>query len=598
MWCPTSWLNAKRVSVGIAAAAVLSAAVTREASAQPDPAKVLRIAFPVAETGFDPVKVHDLYSSEVINVLFENLITYDYLARPPKLVPGVAEALPVITEDGKVYTFTLRKGVFFAPDAAFKGQKRELVAEDVIYSLKRHMDVKLKPQWKFLLDGKILGLDELSAAGKTAGKFDYNTSVEGLKALDKYTVQIKLKQTDHNFGFILAHTPMVIVAREVIEAAGDDTNARPIGTGPYRLGKWTRGSKIELEANPNYRGFTWDFAGSEPTDAALVAEMKGKKMPQIGKVEISIITEDQPALLAFKGKGLDYWNLRPSVANQMMNGAELNAEAKTAGIKLQRYTEPEITYHYINMQDPIFGGLEKEKIALRRAIWMAWDNAEQIKILRKGQSIPAHFIVPPGVAGHDANHQMPEKFDPDFANKLLDRYGYKKAADGFRTQPNGELLTLKYTVEPTDLGRSFAELFQKGLKQIGVRMVSDPMPFSEALKKEKECKLQMRGAAWIADYPDGDNFAMLLYGPNTGESNNACFKHPEYDKLYEKSRVMPHGPERDKLYADLQRIIEVTAPWSINDTRVRNMLSHNNVKGFKKHPILHGAYHYFDVEKK
>jgi oligopeptide transport system substrate-binding protein len=580
-------------------AAISAPQIFQSASAQPDPNKVFRYSFPVAETGFDPARVHDLYSSEVINAMFENLVTYDYLARPPKLVPGVAEAMPEITNEGKTYTIKLKKGVYFAPDDAFKGKKRELVAEDVIYSLKRHMDPKNKPVWKFLLDGKIIGLDEVSKEAEKTRKFDYDKPVEGLKALDKYTVQIKLLQTDHNLGYILAHTPMVMVAREVIEAAGEDTNSRPVGTGPYKLAKWVRGSKIELDANPNYRGFVWDFKSDAPEDQPLIKAMTGKKMPQIGKIEYTIITEDQPAMLAFKQKRTDVWRVRPSVADNILNGAELNAEMQAAGVRLQRETEPEITYHYINMQDPVFGGLEKHKIALRRAIWMAWDVTEQIKVTRKGQAVPANFIVPPGLAGHNSAYKEGNvKYDPAFANKLLDRYGYKKGADGFRTQPNGEPMVLRYTAEPTDLGRSYAELFQKGLKEMGVNMSYEPMPFAEALKKEKECKLQMRGAAWIADYPDGDNFVMLLYGPNKGEANNACFQIPEYDKLYEQSRKLPNGPERDKIYADLQRLLEVYAPWRLDDTRMQNFVNHSNVIGYKKHPIYHGGYHYFDIEKK
>ncbi len=581
------------------AAAIVVPLAFQSAHAQPDPNKVFRYSFPVAETGFDPARIHDLYSSEVINAMFENLVTYDYLARPPKLVPGVAEAMPEISNEGKTYTIKLKKGVYFAPDDAFKGKKRELVAEDVVYSLKRHMDPKLKPVWKFLLEGKIIGLDEVSKEADKTRKFDYDKPVEGLKALDKYTVQIKLMATDHNLNYILAHTPMVMVAREVIEAAGDDTNARPVGTGPYKLAKWARGSKIELESNPNYRGFVWDFKSDDPEDQPLIKAMKGKTMPQIGKIEYSIITEDQPAMLAFKSKNTDVWRVRPSVADQMLDGPTLRADMKAAGVRLQRETEPEVTYHYINMQDPIFGGLEKHKVALRRAIWMAWDVTEQIRVVRKGQSIPANFMIPPGLAGHNGAYKEGNvKFDPDFANKLLDRYGYKKGADGFRAQPNGEPLVLRYTGEPTDLGRSYAELFQKGLKQMSINMAFEPMPFAEALKKEKECKLQMRGAAWIADYPDGDNFMMLLYGPNTGESNNACFKHPEYDKLYEQSRKLPNGPERDKLYADLQRLMEVYAPWRLDDTRMQNFVNHSNVVGYKKHPIYHGGYHYFDIEKK
>ncbi len=587
------WLHAATLT----ALVMIGATHAPQASAQPDPNKVLRYSFPVAETGFDPVKVHDLYSSEVINSMFENLVTYDYLASPPKLVPGVAESMPVISDGGKTYTIKIRKGVYFASDPVFGDKKRELTAEDAIYSLKRHMDLKLKPVWKFLLDGKIIGLDELSEEGKKAGKFDYDKPIEGLKALDRYTLQIKLKVVDHNLGYILAHTPMVMVAREVIEAAGDNTNARPIGTGPYMLGKWTRGSTIELVSNPNYRGFIWDFKSDDPADQPIIAAMKGKKMPQIGKVEIKIITEDQPAMLAFKSDQLDVWNLRPSVSNQAMDGSNLNEEMRNKGVRIQSYTEPEITYHYINFLDPVFGGLGKEKIALRRAIWMAWDITQQIGIVRKGQSRPAHFMIPPGIAGHQPSYRGNVEYDPDFANKLLDRYGYKKGTDGWRTQPNGEPLVLKYTDDPTDLGRSYAELFEKGLKSVGVKMEFAPMPFAEALKKEKECKLVMRGAAWIADYPDGDNFMGLLYGPSAGESNNACFKHPEYDRIYEQSRLLPNGPERDKLYADLQRIMEVYAPWRLNDTRVRNMLISPRAIGYKKHPIYHGGYHFFDLKE-
>jgi oligopeptide transport system substrate-binding protein len=565
--------------------------------AQPDPNKVLRVSFPVAETGFDPAKVHDVYSSEVLDNIFETLLTYDYLARPVKVVPGVAEAMPVVADEGKTYTYKLRKGVYFSDDPAFGGKKRELVADDVIYSTKRHMDMNNRPVWKFLFDGKIIGLNELADEQKKSnGKFNYDTKVAGLVALDKYTVQFKLKEPDYNFNYIMAQASTAIVAREVIEAAGDNTNARPVGTGPYVLSKWARGSSIELTASPSYRGKIWDSKSTAPEDQEIIKHMTGKRMPLVGKIDIRIILEDNPALLAFQAGELDYWNLRPSVADRIMNVDKLKPEFVKQGIRLQRFTEPEITYNHILWEDPVWGGPAKERIALRKAAFMAWDVDDQIKIVRKGQAVKAHYMAPPGVIGHDPNYRSPIKYDIDGANKLLDRFGYKVGADGWRTQPNGQPLSLKYTQDPTDLGRSYAELWDKGLKKIKIKMDFTPMPFAEALKKEKDCKLASHGSAWIADYPDGDNFFMLMYGPNKRESNNPCFDLPEYNKLYEQSRRLPDGPARNKLFADMQKLIDIYVPIHLHDTRIRNMLTRKQAI-YKKHPVMMGHYLYVDLVK-
>src|SRR3982750_1021892 len=137
-----------------------------------DMKKVIRHVFPVAETGFDPAGAHDLYSGTVEQMIFETLLTYDYLARPAKLVPLTAEAMPQITDNGLTYTFKIRKGIYFTPDPAFKGVKRELVADDYVYSIKRFMDPKIRSPWTWLLDGKVVGLDQQASAAKESGNFD------------------------------------------------------------------------------------------------------------------------------------------------------------------------------------------------------------------------------------------------------------------------------------------------------------------------------------------------------------------------------------------------------------------------------------------
>ena len=101
------------------ALAALACALLALPAAAADMNKVIRHVFPVAETGFDPQAVNDLYSGTVVQAIFETLLTYDYLARPSKLVPKAAEALPQITDDGRTYTFRIRRGVYFTPDPAF-----------------------------------------------------------------------------------------------------------------------------------------------------------------------------------------------------------------------------------------------------------------------------------------------------------------------------------------------------------------------------------------------------------------------------------------------------------------------------------------------
>jgi ABC-type transport system substrate-binding protein len=350
-----------------------------------------------------------------------------------------------------------------------------------------------------------------------------------------------------------------------------------------------------LEANPNYRGFTWDFTSQDPADQKLVAQMKGKKMPQVGRVEVSVIEEDQARWLAFQNRELDIMNMEGPLAPQAIVDGKIKPELAAKGIRLDRIVDPEISFTYWNFQDPVVGGLTKEKIALRRAMAMSYNAAEDIKVIRNGQAVEALYPIPPGVVGHVPDWKSSIRYDPVAANALLDRFGYKKGADGKRTTPDGKPLVVTLFSRPDTLGRQQDELWKKSLDAIGVQMDVHKDKFAELLKLEKQCKVMSRPAAWIADYPDGDNFMQLLYGPNTGASNFGCVKIPEYDALYARTAKMPPGPERDKLYQEMTRIIEAYAPWRLTISRYRNQLIQPRVEGYKKHPILHAQWQYLDV---
>jgi ABC-type transport system substrate-binding protein len=563
-----------------------------------DPNKVLNWAFEIAETGFDPAQVSDTYSNTVIEAVFESLLTYDYLARPPKLVGGAAEALPEITDDGKTYTLKIRRGVYFSPDPVFKGKKRELTAEDFVYSFKRFADPKTRAPYEFLLDD-VVGFKEVADKAKVAGKLDYSTPIPGLDAVDRYTLRIRLKQVNYNFAYHLAMSVMCAVAREAVEGYGDDINAHPVGTGPYMLTKYLRSSKITLEANPNYRGLTWDFKpGEDPYDKTIVADMQGKKMPQIARVEISIIEEGQAELLAFRQGQLDVLRLTNSFAPTVLPGDKVAPDLAEKGVRLDRITEAEATYTLFNMKDPVIGGFSKDKIALRRAIVMAYNNEEEIRVIRKGQAVALQMPMSPNVVGFNPNYRSSITYDPVAANRLLDKFGYKKGADGYRNNPDGSRLEIVHSSTPASIEREYDELWKKAFDSIGIRSQFYKAKWPELNKDAKSCKVMSWGVSWLADYPDADTFVQLLYGPNIGQSNNACYENPNFDRMYEKAKSLPDSPERNKLYVQMSRQFEFDTPWKLGIARYRNTLVQGWVKGFRKHPFLHAEWLYIDIDPK
>ena len=559
--------------------------------------KVVRMAFEVGESGFDPATVHDLYSSIIVDGIFDTVLTYDYLAEPAKLVPKIATEMPTVEDNGKLYTIKLKKGIYFSPHEAFGGKKRELVAQDIVYSMMRHYDDSIKPVWRFLIEGKIVGLNAWYEKGKKADGLDWDAAIPGLQVVDSHTLKIALTKPDFNFGYVLAHPALAIVAREVIEKYPNDAVSHPVGSSAYYLKEWVRGQRIIMEKNPYWRGGTWDFkpSGKNPYDEEIVKAMQGKPLAVIDRVEYYPIEEEQPRWLAFKDKQLDVVQLPKPFAPEALPNNKLASNLVSAGVRWQTLIDPEYTYNYFQWNDPIWGGAELHKIALRRAAAMAIDRNEEIEVLRRKQAIKAEFLVPVGVAGHKADFASNITYNPALANALLDKFGYKKGADGFRDTPDGKRLTFKYTSIPVELERQFDELYSKNLNVIGIRYETEKEKFADSIKREKRCQIMIRGAAWIADYPDGDNFMQLLYSKNIGESNNGCYKSAAFDKLYEQSALLPDGPERDKLYLEMQKQFEADTPWVMGVTRVRNQLIHPWVIGYKKHPVLLAEWMYFDV---
>ncbi len=590
----------KRLAFAALAAAVVAAAPAA-ARKWADPGKVLRVTFPIAETGFDPQATSDLYSGHVQRAIFEPLYAYDYLARPYRLVPNTASALPEISSDGRTWTIRIKPGIHFADDPAFKGRKRELTAHDYVFAWKRLLDPRMRSPYLWYLDGKLVGAERVLAAAKAAGKLDYDAEIEGLRALDRHTLQVKLVEPDYILMGYMAHAAMSAIAREVVEAYGDASGwvmANPVGTGPFRLAEWRRGQKIVLEANPGFREEYFPTAG-EPADAATIARMTGKRLPQVGRVEVSIIEESNPQLLAFNSGELDYANVPPDlIPNALDGGNRLKGYYAEQGVRHWRITQPALTYTYFNMEDPVVGGYAPEKVALRRAIVMGFNVRELIDVWFQGQAMEANQPIPPVVSGHvggEVGGAVPH--DPQLARELLDRFGYRdRDGDGFRELPDGKPLALVMGSATSGRDRARDELWKKSMTRIGIRIDFLVQKWPDLLKMGRAGKLQMWPVGWITQYNEGDAFMQLLYSRNIGQSNYSRFALPGYDELYRQTKRRPAGPERTALYRKMSELVNAYNPWDLGVWRIENTLVRPWVDGYKKHAFHEHAWKFYDLD--
>jgi ABC-type transport system substrate-binding protein len=572
------------------------------------PLKVLRYAFQIAETNFDPAQVTDVYSRIVIAAMLEAPLEFEFLAQPARMRPNTAAAMPEVSDDFKTFTVHIKPGIYFADDPAFKGRKRELVAEDYVYSLKRHYD----PRWKsgnlYLLENaRVLGLSELRRRlMKEKKPFDYDTPVEGLRSLDRYTFQIRLAAPTPRFVYNLAAPGLVgALAREVVEAYGDKVGEHPVGTGPFVLAQWQRSSRIVLARNPGYREVFYDEhppAGDSAQARRLqdvAAKLKGRRMPMIDQVVISIIEEPQPRWLSFLGQEQDIAEIVPNdFADVAFPNNRLAPNLAKKGIQMVRYLRSDVSVSYFGMENPVVGGYEPAKVALRRAISLAVDLEREIRLVRRGQAIPAQSIIAPNVWGYEPDFKSEmSDFDRARATALLDLYGYvDRNGDGWREQPDGSPLVIEYATSPDQLSRQLTEQWQKNMQAIGIKMVFKVAKWPEQLKSSRAGKLMMWGVGWTPAEPDGDTFLSLGYGPNKGQSNHSRFDLPAFNALYERQQQLPDGPERQALMDEAKKLMIAYMPYKVHVHRIFTDLAQPWVVGYHRNIFVAAFFKYVDID--
>ncbi|MBC7501127.1 MAG: heme-binding protein [Herminiimonas sp.] len=563
-----------------------------------DAGKTLQVLIESAETALDPAVASDISTISINENIFDPMLRYDYLSRPLKLQPNTLSAMPEVSKDGKEYLFRIAPGIRFTPDPAFRGKARELTAQDYVYSFMRFYDPALKSPWLFLFEKKILG-DDVLTRQSTQNTFDYNTPVAGLQAIDRYTLRIRLTAADNNFLFELAMPAAAAVAREVMEAYGNDAGNHPVGTGPFTIRQWQRSSRIVLEANRDFRE-TIFRAGADirPEDAAIAKALDGKRLPLVGAIDIKVMEEPQPRVLGFFNREFDYLEPLPApLADMALVEGKLKPALVVQGVTLTMFPILRTFYMWMNMDDPVIGGYSRERIALRRAIALSYNQTEDLRVLEKGLALAAQSPLPPNVLGYDPAYRSGSTYDPALAKALLDRFGYRdRDRDGYRETPDGKRLVLTMHTVASTTGRLRDEFWRRSLDAIGLRVEFKGDKYGEIIKASRLGKVQMFETNWVADFPDGENFFQLLYGPNSGRTNYSRFNLPLYNQIYERSRTMADSEQRNVLYRDMNRLIAGYAPWVLRNHPLSATLSHRWLKNYLRHPVENTAWRYIDLD--
>jgi ABC-type transport system substrate-binding protein len=453
----------------------------------------------------------------------------------------------------------------------------------------------------FVVDGKIAGANALRDAATKTGRFDYDTPIDGLAVIDRYTLRIRLTQPDLNFPHVLAQQNLGAVAREIVEYYGSSIRSHPVGTGPFQLVSWREGSKLIVERNPLYRE---EFFPDAPADAdeevkQLAARLQGRRLPMVDRIELAFTVEDQPQWLSFVNGDLDYLtNVPVAFRPSGVPGGKLAPNLARQGVVLHNYVYPAVWYTLFNMKDPVVGGYSAEKVALRRAIALAFDNHAAIEIAMNGGGLSAVGLVPPGVPGYDADVR-PGVFEHDVAKAraLLDSFGYvDRDGDGWRETPDGKPLTIAYMSPSEPRFRPWDELWAKAAASIGIRFDARKVHQAEMIKQMQTAKFQMSYSAWNMDYPDGEDFYVVLHGPGAGFANFAHFMLPEYDRLFEASQKLVDSPARNAIYRRMDKLYFAYMPAVLHLYLRRSAVNQPWLTGFIPHPVHLEPWKYLDID--
>jgi peptide/nickel transport system substrate-binding protein/oligopeptide transport system substrate-binding protein len=468
----------------------------------------------------DPALLSDIYGRTIVSQIFDGLVQFDTNLNP---LPALAEFWEA-SRDGRTWTFALRRGVKFH-------HGREMTAHDIAYSFTRLLD-PVQPLPAAELFRYIQGAKKSMQ--------EKPQSVEGLRVLDRYTLQIVLDKPLAPSLVVLGLAHAAIVPQDEVEKQGKHFGHAPVGTGPFKFVQWTPNQEIVLEANDQY------YEGRPFLDTVVFKIFSGVKLEETfaeflkGNLEETII---------------------PSNKIEEVSG-------DPAYQKYQRFYNPMLNLIYIGFNTRVSPFDDRR---VRQAFNYAVNTEAIVKEVTKRGSLVAHGALPPGMPGYDPN--LPGyAYDPSKARRLLAEAGYP-GGTGF---PKVQL----WSAHKAESTKAELAAYQKYLADLGVKVEVHFAPNWPAYKEMLEQgKLPMFYLAWFADIPDPDNFlSPLLY--SASPTNRTFYHNPRVDRLLEQARQELDYTKRIVLYREVEGIVHDDAPW---------IPQHHDVVDYLYQPYVQGV---------
>ncbi len=518
----------------------------------------------------DPAQASSVYSARAVQMCYETLLEFDYHARPYRLIPALAAALPAVSDDGLVYVFEIDPEAAFAPDPCFGRDAegnlrgRSVTADDLVFSLKRLSDRKVASPGSWLTDDTIKGMRAFADASGGPAPTDYSMDVPGLQALDARRVRIELTVPRRHFLWYFAMSYTAAVAPEAVNFYGGDFGYRAVATGAYRLASWRRNHQMDFVRDPAWRGWKKGPAAFDPD---------GDLLP-FDRFVFRVIDDVSTQWLCFLAGELDFLgSIDRDNWDVVVNAdGELDDSLQQRGIALHMIPAIEVFYIGFNMDDPVLGGNKK----LRQALNCAFDSERWVRFFNN-RTIVCDGPVPPGVSGR-LEEPFAYGFDLEKAKRLLAEAGYPGGVD----PATGRRLTLTLDMGRTSQEiRESTELLVSFYDRIGVRIEPHFHNWPVFLKRLSNRQSQMFRVGWIGDYPDAENFLQLFYSPNVSPGpNRVNYVNPELDRLYDTAVVMADERERERVWHAVQRIVREECPWLFMHYRKTYTLSNRRVIGY------------------
>jgi ABC-type transport system substrate-binding protein len=579
----------------------------------------------------EPATAGDVTSASFQGHLFEGLYTYHFLKRPASVdtvVPQLAAEMPKVSDDKLVYTIKIRPGVKFHRNPCFgdrlddgRWPTRTVTADDFVYAIKRLADYHMPAGlgWTFLR-GRVVGLDAYRKVTKTQytkGQFErLDLPVEGVKALDEMTLQIRLKKPYPQFLLVLAMQSYAPVPREAVQYWLKNSDPlltefrkaeQLVGTGPYLLHTYKRKDKIIFVRNPDFRYETYPTEGEPahgdyPGDKALgLLDDAGKQVPFIDVIRWDWMGEQFSTWMSFQSKRLDVAGIpSETFAEVLTPGKELTDRWAKKGIYMRTYSAPTIFWLAFNMEDKILG----QSKSLRQAICLAFDVESYIKVLYNGRGKRAVNVVPSSFPAHQAagpgpyyKHHTPENHDQLLAEARKKLEEAKRELDAKGLLFDGKVPKLTLEMSSGQQAIKIGQFCQQQFEKLGLRLepVYNTWPVLQTKVHSGKAQLHMMG--WHADYPDSENFLQLFYGPNIeAGSNSTQYNDREYNEWFKQSREMFPGPERMALYVKMIRKLSEDVPLLLLSEPTSYVLVYDWVKNVKAHPIGYGYTRYRRID--